>query len=88
MFCANNRAISWNELFAQYLERFGSTKEEQPTSDAQYVFVDPKSQHLLALVERLATKAAVLLQGQTAQEKKLLREHCMRCQTRATHLLR
>ena len=60
VFCVSTiDAISWNELFAQHLERSsGSTKEEQPTSDAQYVFVDPKSQHLLALVERLATTKA------------------------------
>ncbi|MEC9077226.1 MAG: sigma-54 dependent transcriptional regulator [Pseudomonadota bacterium] len=75
VFCVSTiDAISWNELFAQHLERSsGSTKEEQPTSDAQYVFVDPKSQHLLALVERLATtKAAVLLQGQTGTGKEIV----------------
>ena len=38
-----------------------------------YVFVDPKSQHLLALIERLAvTKAAVLLQGATGSGKEVL----------------
>ena len=38
-----------------------------------YVFVDPKSQHLLALIERLAvTKAAVLLEGATGSGKEVL----------------
>ena len=38
-----------------------------------YVFVDPKSQHLLALIERLAvTKAAVLLQGATGSGNEVL----------------
>ena len=51
----------------------GSTEEEESTSEGQYVFVDPKSQHLLALVERLATtKAAVLLQGQTGTGKEIV----------------
>ena len=75
VFCVSTiDAISWNELFAQYLERSAeSTEEEESTSDAQYVFVDPKSQHLLALVERLATtKAAVLLQGQTGTGKEIV----------------
>ncbi len=75
VFCVSTiDAISWNELFAQYLERSSeSTEEGQPTSEAQFVFVDPKSQHLLALVERLATtKAAVLLQGQTGTGKEIV----------------
>lgn len=75
VFCVSTiSAISWNELFAQYLERSSeSTEEEESTSEAQYVFVDPKSQHLLALVERLATtKAAVLLQGQTGTGKEIV----------------
>ena len=75
VFCVSTiDTISWNELFAQYLERSAeSTEEDQPTSEAQYVFVDPKSQHLLALVERLATtKAAVLLQGQTGTGKEIV----------------
>ena len=75
VFCVSTiDAISWNELFAQYLERSSESIEEgQPTSEAQYVFVDPKSQHLLALVERLATtKAAVLLQGQTGTGKEIV----------------
>lgn len=75
VFCVSTiDAISWNDLFAQYLERSAeSTAEDQPASEAQYVFVDPKSQHLLALVERLATtKAAVLLQGQTGTGKEIV----------------
>jgi len=48
-----------------------STANQTQTSD--YVFVDPKSQHLLALIERLAaTKAAVLLQGATGSGKEVL----------------
>jgi two-component system response regulator FlrC len=66
--------ISWSDLFRQYLE--GATDQQDDTnesSEAQYVFVDPKSQHLLALVERLAvTKAAVLLQGQTGTGKEIV----------------
>ena len=50
--------------------------EESTTSSHQspeYVFVDPKSQHLLALIERLAvTKAAVLLHGATGSGKEVL----------------
>ena len=75
VFCVSTiDTISWNKLFAQYLERSAeSTEEDQQTSEAQYVFVDPKSQHLLALVERLATtKAAVLLQGQTGTGKEIV----------------
>jgi len=66
--------ISWSDLFRQYLE--SATDQQDYTkegSEAQYVFVDPKSQHLLALVERLAaTKAAVLLQGQTGTGKEIV----------------
>jgi two-component system response regulator FlrC len=66
--------ISWSDLFRKYLE--GATDQQDDTkerSEAQYVFVDPKSQHLLALVERLAvTKAAVLLQGQTGTGKEII----------------
>ena len=43
------------------------------TQTLDYVFVDPKSQHLLALIERLAvTKAAVLLEGATGSGKEVL----------------
>lgn len=43
------------------------------TQTFDYVFVDPKSQHLLALIERLAvTKAAVLLEGATGSGKEVL----------------
>ena len=66
--------VSWGELFSQYLEISAESIDDQDqTSDTQYVFVDPKSQHLLALVERLAvTKAAVLLQGQTGTGKEIV----------------
>lgn len=49
-------------------------KAEPPAPQSlEYVFVDPKSQHLLALIERLAvTKAAVLLQGATGSGKEVL----------------
>ena len=75
VFCVSTiDAISWNELFGRYLERSAElTEEEESTSEARYVFVDPKSKHLLALVERLATtKAAVLLQGQTGTGKEIV----------------
>ena len=43
------------------------------TQTLDYVFVDPKSQHLLALIKRLAvTKAAVLLEGATGSGKEVL----------------
>ena len=48
------------------------------TQTLDYVFVDPKSQHLLALIERLAvTKAAVLLEGRLDQGRKFLQGHSM-----------
>ncbi len=48
-----------------------TTAPQKQTSD--YIFVDPKSQHLLALIERLAvTKAAVLLEGATGSGKEVL----------------
>jgi len=66
--------ISWADLFRQHLEGAADRQDEiRESSEAQYVFVDPKSQHLLALVERLAaTKAAVLLQGQTGTGKEIV----------------
>ena len=66
--------ISWGDLFTQYLERATDQQNvSKESSEAQYVFVDPKSQHLLALIERLAvTKAAVLLQGQTGTGKEIV----------------
>lgn len=43
------------------------------TQTLDFVFVDPKSQHLLALIKRLAvTKAAVLLEGATGSGKEVL----------------
>lgn len=63
------------QLFAASVEHEVS-KENSVTPQTQsldYVFVDPKSQHLLALIERLAvTKAAVLLQGATGSGKEVL----------------
>lgn len=63
-------------LEALSLSENGSTDQGEMVSDEispSYVFVDPRSQHLLALVERLATtKAAVLLQGATGSGKEVL----------------
>lgn len=66
--------IAWDDLFHQFLEPArDDSADEGPSLGAQYVFVDPKSQHLLALIERLAvTKAAVLLQGQTGTGKEIV----------------
>ena len=51
----------------------GTIDTQTQTQSQDYVFVDPKSQHLLALIERLAvTKAAVLLQGSTGSGKEVL----------------
>ena len=71
---------TWKPIFdAQLLAN--SVKDEtskvEPVAPQEqsldYVFVDPKSQHLLALIERLAvTKAAVLLQGATGSGKEVL----------------
>ena len=66
---------TWLPVFEQAVQ--GAMPEPAvaaPTEPApQFVFVDPKSQQLLALVERLAvTKAAVLLQGATGSGKEVL----------------
>jgi two-component system response regulator FlrC len=71
---------TWKPIFnAQLLAN--SVKDEtskvEPVAPQEqsldYIFVDPKSQHLLALIERLAvTKAAVLLQGATGSGKEVL----------------
>ncbi|MGA1207688.1 MAG: AAA family ATPase [Gammaproteobacteria bacterium] len=46
---------------------------QQPMDTSQFIFMDPKSQHLLALAERLArTNAAVLLNGPTGTGKEVL----------------
>ena len=67
-------SIAWDELFQQFLEpTIDDRVDEESHPGTQYVFVDPKSQHLLALIERLAvTKAAVLLQGQTGTGKEIV----------------
>ena len=67
-------SIAWDELFQQLLQPTVDDRgDEESNRGAQYVFVDPKSQHLLALIERLAvTKAAVLLQGQTGTGKEIV----------------
>ena len=67
-------SIAWDELFQQFLQPTVDDRvDEESHPGAQYVFVDPKSQHLLALIERLAvTKAAVLLQGQTGTGKEIV----------------
>ncbi len=75
LFCVSEIGeILWGDLFRQYLLDAAEQKDDsKQSSKAQYVFVDPKSQHLLALVERLAvTKAAVLLQGQTGTGKEIV----------------
>ena len=64
----------WDNLLQKHLAQ----KELNVLGDAdnarfQYVFVDPKSQHLLALIERLAvTNASVLLQGATGTGKEIV----------------
>jgi two-component system, response regulator FlrC len=67
---------TWLPVFEQAIEMPDSKPSvpEPPTEPTpQFVFVDPKSQQLLALVERLAvTKAAVLLQGATGSGKEVL----------------
>ncbi len=61
------------QLLAASIEHEIPKKEPVASELPDYVFVDPKSQHLLALVERLAvTKAAVLLQGATGSGKEVL----------------
>lgn len=74
---------TWSELFtlstnfnddnASSLEsKLESTTSVAP-SNQNFVFVDPKSQQLLSMAERLAvTKAAVLLQGPTGAGKEVL----------------
>ena len=71
---ADIASIAWDELFQQFLEpTIDDRVDEESHPGTQYVFVDPKSQHLLALIERLAvTKAAVLLQGQTGTGKEIV----------------
>ena len=71
---ADIASIAWDELFQQFLEPTVDDRvDEESHPGTQYVFVDPKSQHLLALIERLAvTKAAVLLQGQTGTGKEIV----------------
>ena len=71
---ADIASIDWEELFQQFLQpSLDERIDEKSKPSAQYVFVDPKSQHLLALIERLAvTKAAVLLQGQTGTGKEIV----------------
>ena len=70
----NIEALDWQKLFQTYLAREQTVNSD--ISDAarfQYVFVDPKSQHLLALIERLAvTSASVLLQGATGTGKEIV----------------
>jgi len=50
-----------------------SAQSQAPMDTSQFIFMDPKSQHLLALAERLArTNAAVLLNGPTGTGKEVL----------------
>jgi two-component system response regulator FlrC len=67
---------TWAPLLNKYLLRSDSDQESSgadESSGIEFVFVDPRSQQLLALVERLAgTKAAVLLQGPTGSGKEVL----------------
>ena len=71
---ADIAVIAWDDLFRQFLQQKNhDCADEESNPDSQYVFVDPKSQHLLALIERLAvTKAAVLLQGETGTGKEIV----------------
>jgi len=71
--------ITWKPIFDAQLvsvvnkEANSSEPQSVQTESLNYIFVDPKSQHLLALIERLAvTKAAVLLQGATGSGKEVL----------------
>lgn len=71
---------TWQPIFGAHLESRESDdgvtvgdRSIAQTASVDYIFVDPKSQHLLALIERLAvTKAAVLLQGATGSGKEVL----------------
>ena len=67
---------TWFTIFDAHLKEQAPVSESEDTVSApqlEFVFVDPRSQHLLALVERLAvTKAAVLLQGPTGTGKEVL----------------
>ncbi len=70
---------TWKPIFDAQLvsvvnkEANSSEPQSVQTESLNYIFVDPKSQHLLALIERLAvTKAAVLLQGATGSGKEVL----------------
>ena len=64
-------AIFEAQLLAASSEYEMSQPEPTVPRSTDYVFVDPKSQHLLALIERLAvTRAAVLLQGATGRGKR------------------
>jgi len=71
---------TWKPIFDAQLvpvttdnRQTGRDSQEPQGEIRNYVFVDPRSQHLLALIERLAvTKAAVLLQGATGSGKEVL----------------
>lgn len=68
---------TWFTIFDAHLKHGDGIPEENELAtrapQLEFVFVDPRSQHLLALVERLAvTKAAVLLQGPTGTGKEVL----------------
>ena len=66
--------IDWDGLLDECLRHTPDGDHGRDlNADVQYVFVDPKSQHLLALIERLAvTKASVLLQGPTGTGKEIV----------------
>jgi len=66
--------IAWDGLLDECLRHTPDGDHGRDlNADMQYVFVDPKSQHLLALTERLAvTKASVLLQGPTGSGKEIV----------------
>ena len=67
---------TWANVLTQYLAKTPSVGEltSSPSlAPSEFIFVDPRSQQLLALIERLAvTKAAVLLQGPTGTGKEVL----------------
>ena len=77
---ANITTETWKSIFeAQSLASSNASEmkigvpEAPETNSPEYVFVDPKSQHLIAVIERLAiTNAPVLLQGATGSGKEVV----------------